>query len=497
MSLTDEPTPLNGEGRRPALQVCLGFLIPFALRTQGGASVWTLTLCLRRRHSRLSAMGKRRPSLFGASEGEAAKEAGGSARPKKKARLQRGNSDQGLLQRQRRGDGALVRKSATFEGLGCLAAPIVCALQKLGFSHCTPVQEATLPLLLPPLRAAATATAAGNGEKDEASARDVAVEAPTGSGKTLAFLLPVVSRLALRLLAEATEDARREWRRSSLQGGGKESSATSEALAEALLGEKAQTESEGEGGCAVAAVVLSPTRELCFQICSVLEGLLKSLEEALLASSASKKKLRIRSLRLTGGAQREVGSSLEALSRRGDVGSLHVLCATPGRLLGVLEAALASKTPHSTLRWEELQFFVVDEADRLLDEQHAEQLVEIHEALTRLRSESLLPKERRLQARLKVALFSATLSQAMEQRLLRKILKEPYCVRVAAADSLNAEAAPQEREQQGPQGPQGSQGSQGPASHAPVQHSVPQTLTNAVLSLDYDEKIPFLYSFIK
>ena len=65
------------------------------------------------------------------------------------------------------------RKS--FDGLCWLSGETLRVLHGLGFSHATPVQEATIPLLC--------------GHKD------VAVDACTGSGKTLAFLVPIIEKL--------------------------------------------------------------------------------------------------------------------------------------------------------------------------------------------------------------------------------------------------------------------------------------------------------------
>jgi ATP-dependent RNA helicase DDX55/SPB4 len=56
-----------------------------------------------------------------------------------------------------------------------LSPEVVEALKRGGFRRCTPVQAATIPLLL--------------------SHKDVAVDAATGSGKTLAFVVPVVEML--------------------------------------------------------------------------------------------------------------------------------------------------------------------------------------------------------------------------------------------------------------------------------------------------------------
>ena len=69
----------------------------------------------------------------------------------------------------------LLVSGSTFAELACLSAAAVSCLTRLGFTHATPVQQATLPLFC--------------GHKD------VAVEACTGSGKTLAFVVPVVEKL--------------------------------------------------------------------------------------------------------------------------------------------------------------------------------------------------------------------------------------------------------------------------------------------------------------
>ena len=69
----------------------------------------------------------------------------------------------------------LLGSGSTFADLDCLSAAVVSCLTRLGFTHATPVQQATLPLFC--------------GHKD------VAVEACTGSGKTLAFVVPVVEKL--------------------------------------------------------------------------------------------------------------------------------------------------------------------------------------------------------------------------------------------------------------------------------------------------------------
>ncbi|KAK6227746.1 Helicase [Theobroma cacao] len=95
-----------------------------------------------------------------------------------------------------------------------LSEPVIEALSQSGFTFCTPVQAATIPLLC--------------------SFKDVAVDAATGSGKTLAFLIPVVEIL----------------RRSS----------TSPPKRHQVMG-----------------VIISPTRELSSQIYNVAQPLISTL----------------------------------------------------------------------------------------------------------------------------------------------------------------------------------------------------------------------------
>ncbi|XP_053694962.1 probable ATP-dependent RNA helicase DDX55 homolog [Sabethes cyaneus] len=94
-----------------------------------------------------------------------------------------------------------------------LSRPVLETIDKIGFSEMTPVQAATLPLLL--------------------SYKDVAAEAVTGSGKTLAFVVPLLELLLKR---------QREtiWKKFE-----------------------------------IGAIIISPTRELAVQISKVLEEFLE------------------------------------------------------------------------------------------------------------------------------------------------------------------------------------------------------------------------------
>uniref|UniRef100_A0A182X9D0 ATP-dependent RNA helicase n=1 Tax=Anopheles quadriannulatus TaxID=34691 RepID=A0A182X9D0_ANOQN len=93
-----------------------------------------------------------------------------------------------------------------------LSAPVLEVIKRLGFDKMTPVQGATIPLLL--------------------SYKDVAAEAVTGSGKTLAFLVPLLELLLKRKRSET-------WKKHE-----------------------------------IGAVIVSPTRELATQIHDVLSEFL-------------------------------------------------------------------------------------------------------------------------------------------------------------------------------------------------------------------------------
>lgn len=111
---------------------------------------------------------------------------------------------------------------------------LLSAVSALGFARMTPVQAATLPLFL------------GN--------KDVVVEAVTGSGKTLAFLLPLVCRLLY--------DSSNHSRTSKLNHGHDDGNQATH--------QPREPTKRGH----VAAIVVSPTRELAAQIHTVLLALL-------------------------------------------------------------------------------------------------------------------------------------------------------------------------------------------------------------------------------
>ena len=94
-----------------------------------------------------------------------------------------------------------------------------------------------------------------------------------------------------------------------------------------------------DGG--VGAVIVAPTRELCQQICGATTTIGRLFDVGIVAGA------------ITGGERRK---SEKARLRKG----LVILCATPGRLLDHLKST-------SALTVDDINWFVLDEVDRLLD----------------------------------------------------------------------------------------------------------------------------------
>ncbi|KAJ0423699.1 P-loop containing nucleoside triphosphate hydrolase protein [Aspergillus carlsbadensis] len=209
--------------------------------------------------------------------------------------------------------------------------------------------------------------------------KDVVVEAVTGSGKTLSFLIPVVEKL-LRL---------------------------EEPLKKHHVG----------------AIIVSPTRELASQIYNVLLSLLAfhSPSAALINSSESDEDaprpkhsssiLKVVPQLLLGGTTSPAEDLSTFLKR-----SPNLLVATPGRLLELLSS------PHVHCPQSSFEMLVLDEADRLLDLGFKESLQSI---LRRL------PKQRR------TGLFSASISEAVDQ-IVRVGLRNPVKVVVKVKGTTGA-----------------------------------------------------------
>ncbi len=212
-----------------------------------------------------------------------------------------------------------------FTELG-LIAPLLQALQDVGYQTPSPIQQKAIPPVL--------------------QRRDLLGCAQTGTGKTAAFALPL-----LQLLEERPAPSR---------------------------------------GRPIRALVLTPTRELAAQIQECFEQYGKYL--------------RHRSVVIFGGVGQQ--PQLDALRKGTDI-----LVATPGRLLDLCGQG------HISLA--NLEFFVLDEADRMLD------MGFIHDIRRVIK---LLPQKRQ------TLFFSATMPQEI-RKLAAGMLTDPVEVAVAPVSS--------------------------------------------------------------
>ena len=148
----------------------------------------------------------------------------------------------------------------TFEELG-VSAPLLRAIEELGYEHPMPIQTQVIPVIL--------------GHTEAGEGRDVVGLAQTGTGKTAAFGLPVLQSVSVRYFEPQ-------------------------------------------------ALVLAPTRELCLQIASDLQDYAKYLKGMTI-------------LPVYGGSS--IGSQISALKR-----GVHVVVATPGRLIDLMNRGAVSLT---------------------------------------------------------------------------------------------------------------------------------------------------------
>lgn len=209
----------------------------------------------------------------------------------------------------------------TFKGLG-LIEPILKALEAEGYTHPTPIQEQSIPILL--------------------RGRDLLGCAQTGTGKTAAFATPILQHLYL-------------------------------------------DRSRTNGHARIRALVVTPTRELAIQI-----------DESFTTYG---KFTGIKNTVIFGGVKQTAQTNK---LRQG----VDVLVATPGRLLDLMDQGFISL--------KDISYFVLDEADRMLDMGFIHDIRRIIDRLP-LKRQSLF--------------FSATMPSTIVA-LSRKILGNPERVSV-------------------------------------------------------------------
>ncbi|WP_084360538.1 DEAD/DEAH box helicase [Hydrogenophaga palleronii] len=240
-----------------------------------------------------------------------------------------------------------------FELLG-LAPELVQACADLGYVQPTGVQKNVIPKAM-----------VAEGEQRFA---DLMVSSQTGSGKTAAFLLPVLhTLLQQRAEADAKERAERE-------------QAVADALARGEAPPKAPkrkdpTSPRNFKAATPGALILCPTRELAQQVANDAIDLVRHCRGLRIANVVGGMPYQLQIARLQ---------------------NADLVVATPGRLLDLQRS--------QQLKLDQVQFLVVDEADRMLDLGFSDDLAEVND-LTSQRRQTMM--------------FSATFAPRIQQLAMR------------------------------------------------------------------------------
>ena len=250
-----------------------------------------------------------------------------------------------------------------FQALG-LARELVAAVFDLGYTAPTSVQTKVIPLAMKDLV---------NGKHT-----DLMVSSQTGSGKTAAFLLPVIHTL----LWQANEKQKAEQK--AFEALVAQAEATG-APPPKRPKRKDPTNARNFKAATPGALVLCPTRELAQQVAHDAIGLVKHC-----------KGLRVATV---------VGGMPYAL-QIAKLQNADLVVATPGRLIDL------QRSMH--IKLEDVQFLVVDEADRMLDLGFSDDLAEINQ-LTIERHQTMM--------------FSATFAPRI-QALAARVMREPQRIQI-------------------------------------------------------------------
>jgi superfamily II DNA/RNA helicase len=250
-----------------------------------------------------------------------------------------------------------------FQALG-LARELVAAVFDLGYTAPTSVQTKVIPLAMKDL------------VNDKHT--DLMVSSQTGSGKTAAFLLPVIHTL----LWQANEKSKAEQK--AFEALVAQAEATG-APPPKRPKRKDPTNARNFKAATPGALVLCPTRELAQQVAHDAIGLVKHC-----------KGLRVATV---------VGGMPYAL-QIAKLQNADLVVATPGRLIDL------QRSMH--IKLEDVQFLVVDEADRMLDLGFSDDLAEINQ-LTIERHQTMM--------------FSATFAPRI-QALAARVMREPQRIQI-------------------------------------------------------------------
>jgi superfamily II DNA/RNA helicase len=249
-----------------------------------------------------------------------------------------------------------------------LAPELVAAVKDLGYTQPTSVQSKTIPLALP-----------GDSDGDKAGKFiDLMVSSQTGSGKTAAFLLPVLHTL-LKQVAQAEADERAAFEREAA-----EAVARGEAPPKRSK-RKDPTNPRNFKAPSPGALIVCPTRELAQQVANDAIDLVRHCRGLRIAN-------------IVGGMPYQLQIA--------KLQNANLVVATPGRLLDLQRSM--------QIKLDQVQFLVVDEADRMLDLGFSDDLAEINQ-LTIARKQTMM--------------FSATFAPRIQQ-LAARVMREPQRVTI-------------------------------------------------------------------
>ena len=272
---------------------------------------------------------------------------------------------------------AVVAQPNGFVKLG-LAKELLQAVADMGFTQPTAVQMATIPKAMQALDAESA--------DKKAKFTDLLVSSQTGSGKTAAFLLPV-----LHTLLKQQEEAER-FERAEFERLGAEAVARGEAPLKKPK-RKDPTNTRNFKAATPGALILCPTRELAQQVCADAIDLVRHCRGLRIAN-------------VVGGIPYQLQIA--------KLQNANLVVATPGRLLDLQRSM--------QIKLDQVQFLVVDEADRMLDLGFADDLTEVNQ-LTIERKQTMM--------------FSATFAPRIMQ-LATRVMRAPQRVEIDSPHEKHA-----------------------------------------------------------
>jgi superfamily II DNA/RNA helicase len=257
-----------------------------------------------------------------------------------------------------------------------LAAELLRAVEDLGYTQPTVVQEKVIPLALP----------SDDSTGKAASYIDLMVSSQTGSGKTAAFLLPVLHTL-LRQQAQAEATERADFERAVAEAAARGEPAPKRPK------RKDPTNARNFKAAQPGALIVCPTRELAQQVAHDAIGLVQHCRGLRIAN-------------IVGGMPYQLQIA--------KLQNANLVVATPGRLLDLQRSM--------QIKLDKVQFLVVDEADRMLDLGFSDDLAEINQ-LTIERKQTMM--------------FSATFAPRIQQ-LAARVMRQPQKVQIDSPQEKHA-----------------------------------------------------------